>query len=307
MAQKTTFLITGASSGLGLSLALAALRCGHRVIGTGRDPTVAASSHRDFEKLGGTWLKLDVSVPEAQQVVSEAMTAEEAREQPASSTPVKWVIISNAGYANQGTIEENTESQIDHHFQTNMYGTIRVLKAAIPFLRRNKCGMIMTMSSVLGFAVMAECMVYCAAKYAVEALTESYASLLAPLGIKCLILEPGTFRTNLINASVQPQLNDVAEEYRERYAKWDGFLQAAKSNPEVVKGDPDKFAQRVMEIVESRGMGAGVLEKGTEGGKVLRVLAGPDCWGMWTARLKELNENHGLMEEIALSTDFDEK
>ena len=303
MASKKTFLITGASSGLGLSIALCALHSGHRVLGTARNPSAAASNHPDFEKLGGEWLKLDVSVPEAEAVVTEAMSAEEAKD---SSSSTEWIVINNAGYALQGTIEDNSEQQIEHHLQTNMYGTIRVLKVAIPFLRKNKCGMIVTMSSILGFAPMAECQIYCAAKSAVEAITESYASLLAPLGIKCVILEPGTFRTGLAGGSVGPRVEDVAEEYKERYGRWAGFIEAARTEP-VVKGDPDKFAERVLQILDSKGMGAGVLVKGTEGGKVLRVLAGPDCWATWGGRLKEMNETYASMERIALSTDFDEK
>lgn len=306
MAQKKTFLITGASSGLGLCLALCALRCGHRVIGTARNPSVAASNHPDFEKLGGQWLKLDVSTAACQQLVEEAMTSQQTRHSQNSNEPMEWIIINNAGYALQGTIEDNTESQLEHHLQTVMYGTIRVLKAAIPFLRKNKCGMIITMSSILGFAPMAECQIYSATKFAVEAITESYASLLAPLGIKCVILEPGTFRTGLAVASVGPKVEDVPEEYRERYGRWAGFIEAAANAP-VVKGDPDKYAARILEIIESRGLGEGVLEKGTEGGKVLRVLGGPDAWAMAGVRLKELNENYATMEGIALSTDFDEE
>ena len=306
MPQKKTFLITGASSGLGLSLALCALRCGHRVIGTARNPSVAASNHPDFEKLGGQWLKLDVSVPECQQVVEDAMTAEQTRHAQHSKDPVDWIIVNNAGYALQGTIEDNTEAQIEQHMQTVMYGTIRVLKAAIPFLRMSRCGMIITMSSILGFAPMAECQIYSATKFAVEAITESYASLLAPLGIKCIILEPGTFRTGLAGASLGPKVEDVPEEYKERYGRWAGFIEAAAKAP-IVKGDPDKYAERILEIIESRGLGESVLEKGTESGKVLRVLGGPDAWAMWGGRLKELNENYATMEASALSTDFNEE
>ena len=306
MARKKTFFIIGASSGLGLSLALCALRCGHHVIGTARNPAVAASKHPDFEKLGGQWLKLDVSLPACQQLVEDAMNAEQTRHSQQSTDPIDWIIINNAGYALQGTIEDNPEPQIEHHLQTTMYGTIRVLKAAIPFLRANRRGMIVSMSSILGFAPMAECQVYCAAKSAVEAITESFASLLAPLGIKCMILEPGTYRTGLAGASVGPKVEDVPEEYRERYGRWAGFVEAAAGAP-IVKGDPDKFAERVLEIIESRGLGEGVLEKATEGGKVLRVLGGPDCWEMWGVRLNELNETYAAMEGIALSTDFDEE
>ena len=306
MAQKKTFLITGASSGLGLSLALCALRCGHRVIGTARNPSVAASKHPDFETLGGQWLKLDVSTPACQQLVEEAMTSEQKHHSQTSDEPIDWIIINNAGYALQGTIEDNTEPQIEHHLQTVMYGAVRVLKAAVPLLRKNRCGTIITMSSILGFAPMAESQIYSATKFAVEAITESYASLLAPLGIRCIILEPGTFRTGLAGASVGPKVEDVAEEYRKRYGQWAGFVEAAKNAP-VVKGDPDKYAERVLEIIESRGLGEGVLERVTKGGKVLRVLGGPDCWDLWGARLQELNETYGAMEAIALSTDFDEE
>ena len=305
--SRKTFLITGASSGLGLALALCALRHGHRVIGTARKPDVAAKTHPDYEKLGGKWVRLDVSVPGAAQAISKIMIGEQDHRAEMNPGPIEWVIIPNAGYAMQGTIEDQDEAAIEHHLQTNLWGTIRVLKAAIPILRQNRCGTIMSMSSIFGFAAVAESQIYAATKFATEAVVESYASLLAPLGIKCVIIEPGIFRTNLALASVGPKAEDVHEDYRERYAKWAGFVDAVAQDRTLVEGDPDKFAERVVEVVDDRGQGQGVLAKGTADGKVMRLLAGPDCYQMWGKKLEELKANYALMENIAVSTDFNEK
>lgn len=96
MAASKTWLITGASSGLGASLAIAALKSGHRVIGTTRNPTKAAQSYPDVERLGGKWRSLDVNVPEATKTVQDIV--EEAGRVD--------VVVNNAGYSILGGIED---------------------------------------------------------------------------------------------------------------------------------------------------------------------------------------------------------
>ena len=300
--SKRTWLITGASSGLGLAIALRALRKGHNVIGTARNPSTASSNHPEFEKLGGQWLRLDVSLTSAEQVIRDAITAEEKRQ---SNTIIEWTILSNAGYGLQGVVEDMSESQIQAHLNTVFFGSIRVLKATIPTLRRNKCGSMLFMSSILGFVPMVEAQMYSAAKFAVEAIYESYASLLAPFGIKCIILEPGQFRSGLAGSSITSD-GGVTQDYKERLDQWLGFVEAARDDQSIIKGDPGKLATIVVEVVEGESKKQAYIDEVTSQGKPLRLLLGKDCYDAWGARLGDLTSTYDKMQETALSTDFDE-
>lgn len=95
MPTRKTFLITGASSGLGLSIALAALRAGHAVVGTARDIARASAGQPDFSAAGGQWLELDVTSPDASGIVSDCVAAHGVD-----------VLINNAGYGLYGALED---------------------------------------------------------------------------------------------------------------------------------------------------------------------------------------------------------
>ena len=110
MAASKTWLITGASSGLGASLAIAALKSGHRVIGTTRNPTKAAQSYPDVERLGGKWRSLDVNVPEATKTVQDIV--EEAGRVD--------VVVNNAGYSILGGIEDMTYGDSNQRPKTSI-------------------------------------------------------------------------------------------------------------------------------------------------------------------------------------------
>ena len=103
-----TWLITGASSGIGYGIALAALENKHQVIATARNPNVAAANHPEFTQRGGRWERLDVSVPEAQQAVEQIIKDEEERERDANGEggKIHWVIVNNAGVMDDGLVED---------------------------------------------------------------------------------------------------------------------------------------------------------------------------------------------------------
>ena len=95
MSQPFSFLITGGSSGLGLNLALAALRSGHKVIATARNPTKAKQATPEVEKLGGSWLELDVTNPDTEGIVKRAVEEQGVN-----------VLVNSAGYALLGAVED---------------------------------------------------------------------------------------------------------------------------------------------------------------------------------------------------------
>ncbi|RSM09502.1 hypothetical protein CEP52_004111 [Fusarium oligoseptatum] len=298
--SRKTWLITGASSGLGLEMALSALRAGHRVIGTGRNTQKAALDNPEFEQLSGEWLQLDVSDPNAEEVVKQLVAREERLNQ---QEPTHWVLVNNAGNTLLGTVEDMSDGQISKYLQTNLFGVFRIWRALIPAMRRHRTGTLISISSIWGFVSKPEHMMYSAAKATVESLTESYAQLLAPFGIRTMIIEPGGFRTKFPGNHLKPD-SGITEDYREKMEEWNGIIDAATKDPNMVNGDPKLFGLRVVDVVEGRGLFEGIwAENGTD--KALRVQLGSDCYGLYGERLEQLNQGYARMARIASSTDVE--
>ncbi|KAM0432307.1 hypothetical protein ACHAPT_004847 [Fusarium lateritium] len=296
--SKKVWFITGASSGLGLEMALSALRAGHRVIGTGRNARKAALDNPGFENLGGEWLQLDVSDPDSEEVVKKLVAREDRLIQ---QEPTHWVLVNNAGNTLLGTVEDMSDEQISQYLQTNLFGFIRVWRALIPTMRRHQTGTLISISSIWGFVSKPEHMMYSAAKATAESLTESYAQLLAPFGIRAMIIEPGGFRTKFPGNHLKAD-GGITEDYGAKMDKWNGIIDAAARDPTMVNGDPKLFGSRVVDAVEGRGLFEGVWAK-NGADKALRVQLGSDCYELYGERLKWLNEGHARMASIARSTD----
>ncbi|KAJ4267645.1 hypothetical protein NW762_003757 [Fusarium torreyae] len=297
--NKKIWLITGASSGLGLEMALSALRSGHRVIGTARNAQKAATDHPELEKLGGQWLQLDVSDPAAEDTVKQLVAKEDQQ------GVAHWVLINNAGNTLLGTVEDMSDTQISTYLETNLFGLIRIWRAIIPTMRRHRAGTLVTISSIWGFASKPEHMMYSAAKAMTESLTESYAELLAPFGIKTMIIEPGGFRTTFPGNNSKAD-KGITEDYRIKVEEWMGIVEAAAKDPTMVAGDPQKFGRTVVDAVDERGLFERVWAE-NEQVRALRVQLGSDCYTLFGERLRHLNKGYERMAEIAHSTDVDQK
>ncbi|KAM0555118.1 hypothetical protein ACHAPJ_006469 [Fusarium lateritium] len=291
------WFITGASSGLGHEMALSALRSGHRVIGTARNVQKAAADHTEFEQLGGKWLQLDVSDPAAEDMIKRLVAQEDQQ------GLVHWVLVNNAGNTLLGTVEDMSDAQISTYLETNLFGLIRIWRAIIPTMRQHRVGTLITISSIWGFASKPEHMMYSAAKATTESLTESYAELLAPFGIKTMIIEPGGFRTTFPGNNSKAD-KGITEDYKAKVEEWMGIVAAAAKDPTMVAGDPRKFGRAVVDAVDERGLFEGVWAE-NEGGKVLRVHLGSDCYTLFGERLRHLNKSYERMAEIARLTDVD--
>ncbi|KAL6363200.1 hypothetical protein LRP88_02608 [Fusarium phalaenopsidis] len=298
--SNKTWFVTGASSGLGLEMALSALRAGHRVIGTGRNTQKVALDNPEFEQLGGEWLQLDISSPDAEEIVKKLVAREEQLNQ---HEPTHWVLVNNAGNTLLGTVEDMSDEQISQYLQTNLFGLIRIWRALIPAMRRHRNGTLISISSIWGFVSKPEHMMYSAVKATAESLTESYAQLLAPFGIRTMIIEPGGFRTKFPGNHLKPD-GGITEDYRTKMEEWNGIIDVAAKDPTMVNGDPKLFGLRVVDAVEGRALFEGIWAgNGTD--KALRVQLGSDCYGLYGERMEQLNQAYARMARIASSTDVE--
>ncbi|KAJ5618949.1 short-chain dehydrogenase/reductase SDR [Penicillium lagena] len=285
MTSSRTWLITGASSGLGAAIAQAALQAGHKVIATARNCSKAAETNPQISKLGGIWVELDVTSPKTPEIVEDAIN---------KAGGVIDVIVNNAGYSLLGSIEDMSENEIETQFSTNVYGPVRVLKGVLPFMRARNAGTIVNVSSSAGIDGLPTCAIYAGTKFALEGMSESLARELAPFGIRVLIVEPGSLRTNFWSAYVEPVAG-----MNKAYAgtPLENVLQAFKSNKGTQPGDATKCAQRILEVVDGTGMGVGK-------GSLLRLPLGPDCFTRFQSKIETLQETLLQTKEIAYSTSY---
>ncbi|WP_419805355.1 SDR family NAD(P)-dependent oxidoreductase [Terriglobus sp.] len=229
-----TWFITGASRGMGRVWAEAALRRGDRVTITARSVESVRSLAEQFGEAAFV-LALDVTKPDQ---VRDAVA--QAHEHFGRLD----VVLNNVGYPLVGTVEEVSEDDVRAVFDANYLGTLRVIQAALPFLRQQGSGHILGVSSTLGHVAMPVIGMYCATKWAFEALHESLAAEVQSFGIKVSIIEPGAYATEF----GKPGTAGMAAPM-EAYA---GIRNAVFSGMGTMeRGDPQATAEAVLKLVDA--------------------------------------------------------
>lgn len=213
------WFITGTSRGFGRIWTEAALARGDRVAGLVRDPGSVADltdRHRD------TFLALRGDVTDAASVQAAVAKAHETFGR-------IDVVVCNAGYAYAGTIEEVDLDAVRAAFETNVVGTIATIQAALPLLRKQGGGHILTVSSIGGLVSFPTAGMYTATKHALEALSQSLAGEVQPFGIRVTIVEPGSFRTTFRESSSRAAPMAIYDPVREAVMK--GFDPSHSGDP----------------------------------------------------------------------------
>ena len=182
---RRTWFVTGASRGLGAALVGHALAQGDNVVAAARRPETLDRQVDGAERL--LPVRLDVT---REQDASDAVAA--AFEHFGSLD----VVVNNAGYALVGALEEVSDRQARAIFDTNVFGVMNVIRAALPVMRGQRAGRIVNIGSMAGYASAPGAGLYCATKFALAGLTEALAAEVAPLGIGVMLVEPGPFRTD---------------------------------------------------------------------------------------------------------------
>jgi NAD(P)-dependent dehydrogenase (short-subunit alcohol dehydrogenase family) len=234
-APSKVWLITGCSSGFGRAIAEAALEAGQRVIATARD--VRRISDLEHE---GRCITLPLDITEADSI---SPTVQEAAKQ--------WgtldVIVNNAGYGLIGAVEECDDAQTRRNFETNFFGPLNVIRAALPVLRAQRGGYIVNISAAAAISNYAGFGIYGGAKAALELMSESLRAELAPHGIKITLVQPGPFRTDFIARGLEKATGQI-EDYTGSAHKFARFLDGMSGKQ---PGDPVKAAAAIVKVVLS--------------------------------------------------------
>lgn len=247
MSESKRVLITGASSGFGADTVKALAQKGHTVYATMRgvtgknaDKAAALSSWAEAGGHGVHVLELDVTdQASVDRAVSEAIEGGGID-----------VVINNAGVGNWGIDEGYSVEQAQQLFNVNLFGAMRVTRAALPHLREAGKGLIVYVGSGLGRIVFPFVSIYAASKFALEGYAESASHELAPHGIQTVIVEPGAYGTSFLTNTMQP-----ADDKLGSYGPVDGMFKAFNQGfEEMAKagmiGDPSEVVAVLVEEVE---------------------------------------------------------
>ena len=186
--NNKVWFITGASKGFGLSLVKQLLAAGQKVAATSR---YVASLVKAVGEVSDNFLPLYVNLSDEKSVAEAIQTTQ-------NTFKSIDVVINNAGYGIGGSIEELTDEEARESFDINVFGTLNVIRAVLPFMRAQKSGHIINISSVAGIAAATGWALYAATKFAVIGLSEVLADDVKAMGIKVTVVAPGAFRTSFL-------------------------------------------------------------------------------------------------------------
>jgi len=279
MKESKVWLITGAGSGIGLQIAKAALTAGNKVVATGRDANKVTKAIDDSTD-NLLVVKMDVTNPkEISKGVNSAI----------EKFGTIDVLVNNAGNFYAGFFEELSQGQVERQIATNLFGPMNVTRAVLPAMRNSKSGHIISISSTAGLVGYELCSAYAASKFGLEGWMESLQIEVAPFGIHTTIVNPGFFRTNLLEPSStiwsELRLEDYADRINVLRPWWESM--SGKQG-----GDPAKLAAALLKIA-------------SENTPPKRWMAGADSMAEAERKAKELQEQAGAYRELSSSLAHD--
>ncbi|MDR6289438.1 NAD(P)-dependent dehydrogenase (short-subunit alcohol dehydrogenase family) [Inquilinus ginsengisoli] len=278
MSAPKTFFITGVSSGFGRALATEALAAGHRVAGTLRNEAARA----EFDALSP-----GRSVGVLLDVTDTAAIAPAVEKVEAAIGPID-VLVNNAGYGHEGTVEESPLDDLRRQFDVNVFGAVAVIQAVLPFMRTRRSGHIVNITSMGGIITFPGIAFYHGSKFALEGISESLGKEVKGFGIAVTAVEPGGFRTDWAGRSMVRAAHTITD-YDEVFGTQRAARQARNGKQ---SGDPAKAARAILQLVEAKDPPA-------------HLLLGPDAVKLVDEKLTALQAELKAWEQVSLSTDFD--
>ncbi|NIE67731.1 oxidoreductase [Burkholderia sp. Ax-1719] len=262
------WFITGCSTGFGRELALAVLERGWRCVATARDK---ASLDDLAPDAGDRLLRVSLDVTDAAQI--EAAVAQALKQFGAID-----VLVNNAGYGYQSSIEEGDEREIRAQFDANTFGLFAMTRAVLPGMRAKGGGHVINITSVAGLAGFPGSGYYSASKHAVEGFSDALLAEAGPLGIKVTCVEPGPFRTDWAGRSLVQTPNRIAD-----YAETAGArMQRTAEGSGKQAGDPKRAALAMIRLTEvekpPRHLVLGAFGVDAVAARLRAALADIDTW-----------------------------
>ncbi|QNE42330.1 SDR family NAD(P)-dependent oxidoreductase (plasmid) [Hymenobacter sp. NBH84] len=276
-AQQVWF-ITGASKGFGLELVKQLLQQGHQVAATSRD---VAQLRAVVGTDAASFLPLAVDL------------TTEASVRHAIAAAVQQfgrldVVVNNAGYGQLGSLEEVSDVEARENFDVNVFGTLNVIRQAMPYLRQQQRGHLINFSSIAGIqGGFPGWGVYCATKFAVEGLSEALAAEVAPFGVKVTVVAPGYFRTNFLQSGSLKLASDQLVDYQLVRDNEAYHNQVRQANSQL--GDPAKGAAALIQLAAAPN-------------PPLHLLLGADAYDMAEAKIQHLEDEMAHWKDRSLAT-----
>ncbi|WP_462250562.1 oxidoreductase [Ekhidna sp.] len=278
--SKRVWLITGCSTGFGRELVKIVSEQGEIAIGTVRNE----NQIKDLEAINPDLVKgivLDVQKQDTIDTASAFISKEFGRLD---------VLVNNAGYGTLGPIEETSEEEVQRQFDVNVFGCVRMIKLALPFMRKQRSGNILNITSIAGLNGFPGVGIYNGSKFALEGIGEALAAETRHIGINVTNIEPGPFRTDWAGRSATFNESSIPE-YNETATKNMDSIREVSGNQ---IGNPVRAAQAMYEVTT------------IENPPVHLPLGGP-AYKRVAIRLQEFKEEIDKFRELGRPTDFTEE
>ncbi|MDQ3712893.1 MAG: oxidoreductase [Acidobacteriota bacterium] len=278
--DKKVWFVTGASKGLGLTLAKKLLSEGFRVAATSRNAKAL------IEAVGE---KSENFLPLEMDLLNEQSVSEAIQKTLAAFGEID-VIVNNAGYGQVGTLEEVSDQEVRNNFDVNVFSVLNVIRSVMPHLRAQRSGHVFNISSIGGYtANFAGWGIYCSTKFAVAALTESLAAEVKSFNVTATVVYPGYFRTDFLTKDSMGLPENPIAEYEEARQSVDFHQNEMNGNQ---PGDPEKLADVLIKIA-------------SEANPPLHLFLGSDAYNSANAKIAAVQGDLENWKSLTISTDFE--
>ncbi|HEY9605471.1 MAG TPA: oxidoreductase [Allocoleopsis sp.] len=281
MKTQKVWFITGASRGFGLEIARAALASGDQVVATVRSKPeqliTALHNHPDLY------------------VVQMDITQEDRVQAAVKQGIVRFdridVLVNNAGFGMVTAIEEASDTEVRKLYETNVFGLLNVTRAVLPYLRQQKSGHIINISSLFSYDAVPGWGLYGSTKFAIEGLSKGLAVELAPLGIHVTAVAPGLFTTDFLSAESYVAAKTIIDDYQETVGPMRSGADALHGHQ---PGDPKKFAQVMIQLANAEH-------------PPLHLPVGKDAIAMYRNNATKMAQDIEAWLPVSTSTDHDQR